>query len=133
VIADPRSADASKTTVVWSRMPGDTLQLRLRRIGYSGELVLAAGSEERSGTMRSSAMVTALSEVVVAAEAVRADSQPDAAPHQVSKKRLRAAPSAQAIAPPADSAATRAASEAKANSGAHGVPVVAHLVSCPAQ
>ena len=130
VIVDPRSGDAS-TTVVWSRTPGDTLDLKLRRIGYSGELTLAAGGQERSGTMRSSQLQTALEEVVTTGVASPVDSLPAAAAQHLMKKRARPAGAAGRAPAERDSLAARESMEAKAKETASAVPVVARVVGCP--
>jgi hypothetical protein len=63
-IVAPQSSNTASVSAVWSRRAGDTLQLDLRRIGYSGQLVLGAGEEARRGTMRSGQIGGQLSAVV---------------------------------------------------------------------
>jgi hypothetical protein len=71
--AGPR--DASVLTVAgqptelratWRPREGDSVSITLRRIGYSGSIVLGPGEGARSGVARSAAAPTALQEEVVA-------------------------------------------------------------------
>jgi hypothetical protein len=100
----------------------DSALFRLRRIGYSGNMTLAATGATRAGTIRSTASTARLSEVVVtsadanASQATkRAAAPPAAAPTRVNP----AAPAATPAAPSDELAAAPA------------VRVTARQISCP--
>jgi len=92
---EPGAADAPRDAAVltpagevtslraqWSPRRGDSVVVRLRRIGYSGSIALGPEVEARSGIAISAAAPTALEEVVVSSAPVRAraDSRRAAAP-----------------------------------------------------
>jgi hypothetical protein len=78
---DGKETDERATYV---RGGGDSLTLRLRRIGYQGSITLGAAGEVRAGVMRSAPQQLALSEVVVSSAGTdtqrnRAKSAPESA------------------------------------------------------
>ena len=85
------SGEVTSLRAQWSPHAGDSVTVRLRRIGYSGSIALGPAAETRSGIAVSAAAVTALEQVVVspAPARERADS------------RKAAAPAAASAAPPA--------------------------------
>ena len=77
---EPGSTDAARDAAVltpggavtslraqWSPRGGDSVAVRLRRIGYSGSIVLGPDAGTRAGVAVSAAAPTALEEVVVSA------------------------------------------------------------------
>jgi hypothetical protein len=74
--------DVTSLRAQWSPRGGDSVAVRLRRIGYSGSIVLGPLAAARSGIAVSAAAPTALEEVVVssAPSQSRADSRKAAAP-----------------------------------------------------
>jgi hypothetical protein len=124
VIIDPGTGSRSEATARWSRRAGDTLQLDLRRIGFTGQLVLAAGEEARKGTMRSAQSALELSPGVVTGATARAESG-------VAAGRVSGGQRARAAAPPGIS--TRRAAPAAAAELDLVQPVAARRVSCPAE
>ncbi|MEO8333787.1 MAG: zf-HC2 domain-containing protein [bacterium] len=103
------------------RMPasGDSLSLRMRRIGYDGTLALSSIGDARGGIMRSSQSTVALSEVVTTATAQRASARAE----------LRSAPQP-AAAPLADLKKDANAVRNNAGSAGAAVSITAHTVNC---
>jgi putative aminopeptidase FrvX len=115
--------DGSDTEMRAVRTPssGDSLTLRLRRIGYNGMLAMSAIGGARAGVMRSSQSTVHLEEVVTTS-----------ATEQKADERKAAASSARqpAAAPPVVAGANVApAREGEASMGA-AVSITARTVSC---
>jgi hypothetical protein len=102
---------------VVTRAAGDSLLLRLRRLGYEGTLALGAVGDVRAGVMRSRPLEGQLSELVVTGASPEVSS---AAP------RRRAAPAQVAKSAPAPAAAAN-----EARTAAPAVPIVARRIRCP--
>jgi hypothetical protein len=85
------SGEVTSLRAQWSPRAGDSVAVRLRRIGYSGSIAFGPAAEARSGIAVSAAAATALEQVVVspAPARERADS------------RKAGAPAAASAAPPA--------------------------------
>ena len=60
------SGEATSLRAQWSLRSGDSVSIRLRRIGYSGSIVLGPEAGARSGIARSAAAPTMLEESVAA-------------------------------------------------------------------
>jgi hypothetical protein len=82
---EPGAADGSRDAAVltpsgevtslraqWSPRGGDSVTVRLRRIGYSGSISFGPGAESRAGVAVSAAAPTALEEVVASSAPARA-------------------------------------------------------------
>jgi hypothetical protein len=76
------SGEVTSLRAQWSPHAGDSVTVRLRRIGYSGSIALGPAAETRSGIAVSAAAVTALEQVVVSPPPARerADTPKAAAP-----------------------------------------------------
>lgn len=118
---DPGAADAARDAAVltpggavtslraqWSRRGGDSVAVRLRRIGYSGSIVLGPDAGTRAGVAVSSAVNAALEEVVVSS-----------APAQSRSDARKAAPAA--------------AKSAAAGPPIRRLDVTARRIRCPAR
>jgi hypothetical protein len=91
------AGEPTELRAVWSPSSGDSVSIRLRRIGYAGSIVLGPEVGARSGIATSSVAVSALEQVAVRPSAsTRAESRTDAR-----KSAAGAAPqSASAVGPP---------------------------------
>jgi hypothetical protein len=91
------AGEPTELRAVWSPSSGDSVSIRLRRIGYAGSIVLGPEAGARSGIATSSVAVSALEQVAVRPSAsARAESRTDAR-----KSTAGAAPqSAPAAGPP---------------------------------
>jgi aromatic ring hydroxylase len=98
------------------RAAGDSLLLRLRRLGYEGTLTLGAAGDGRAGVMRSRPLEGQLSELVVTGASPEASS---------AARQRRAAPAQAAKAAPPAAAANEARTAAPA------IPIVARRIRCP--
>jgi hypothetical protein len=117
---DPTSVRGS-----WSALGGDSVSIALRRIGYSGSIVLGPSDGVRAGVAVSSP-ATALEQVVVAeGAAAQPRSRADGAP---AESRKASAPSAAAPPP-------RAAPQTAVQSGppVRQLRVTARTIACPAR
>jgi hypothetical protein len=125
ITADGKETDERATYV---RGAGDSLMLRLRRIGYLGSLTLGVAGEARAGVMRSAPQQFALEEVVVTSTAT-ADTQPTA---KASAPRARRRAVASAPPPPADRVGSTIAPGPAPDplTMAPSVPIVARAVRC---
>jgi hypothetical protein len=118
---DPTSVRGS-----WSALGGDSVSIALRRIGYSGSIVLGPNDGVRAGIAVSSPATAQLENVVVAEGATAPPrSRADGAP---AESRKTAAPSAAAPPP-------RAAPQAAAQSGppVRQLRVTARPITCPSR
>ncbi|HEX5970468.1 MAG TPA: zf-HC2 domain-containing protein, partial [Gemmatimonadaceae bacterium] len=109
-VLTPAGQDADARAVV-ERRAGDSLLFTLRRIGYTGTLVVGAPGEVRAGVMRSAPSATLLESTVVTA-----------VPSASERRTLRKSSAAQSR---TDSAATSAEHDARP-----AVPVVVRKVGC---
>lgn len=122
-------ADGAETNAraALSYAEGDSIVLRLRRIGYDGTMTLGGIGSGPTGTMRSNTLSANLSQTVVTATGARADEQSRGG-KAVSPQR-RPAAGAPTPAPAAPVAAAR--SEIESRGGL--TPVSARRVSCPSR
>jgi hypothetical protein len=83
----------------WSPRGGDSVSITLRRIGYSGSMVLGPDAGARSGLAISAAAPTRLEELSVAAAPAQAQSRARADAERAESRKAAAAPAAPQVAP----------------------------------
>jgi hypothetical protein len=112
---------STDTYATWQRGNSDSLQFALRRLGYTGTLVLGEPGDVRAGVMRSSTAFTRLEEVVTTG--VETAERAGLRRSDSARSPVRSAPREQprVAAPSAQNAA----------SSAPAVPVVARRIACP--
>ena len=122
-------ADGAETNAraALSYADGDSIVLRLRRIGYDGTMTLGGIGTSRTGTMRSNTLSAKLSQTVVTAAGARADEQSRGGKAVAPQQR----PTAGAPAP--GPAAPVAAARSEIESRGTLTPVTARRVSCPSR
>lgn len=116
--ADGAPVEASGT---WSRRGGDSVDLRLRRIGYTGTIALGARGDARAGVMRSAPTASALEQMVVTSRDTSTAAGNRAARGEATQRRI----------PVRSDATAPTAADQNATIAAPAVPVVATRVGCP--
>ncbi len=85
------AGESTELRAIWSPGAGDSVSIRLRRIGYSGSIVLGREAGARTGLATSAVAVSALEQVAVQPPAVaRAESRTDARKTQDAASAQRA-------------------------------------------
>ena len=115
----------------WSERGGDSVAITLRRIGYTGSIVLGPGDGLRTGVALSGAATPALERIVATGLGMsQPDGRAEGARAAESRKAPAAAPSAAPSAAPARDQASSAATEA--GPPLRQLRVTARLITCPA-
>lgn len=108
----------SDARAIWTKKGDDSVTFQLRRIGYTGSLILTGTGDVRAGVMRSSPLSTQLQEVVTTGTG--AAGAEELGKRSVKRKKTSPAP-----------ADTRAAAPLASENGMPATAVVARRVGCP--